>query len=85
MAAARFVERLNAQIANEFAAQQQYIANAAFCSRTSSNAFAVGISPDTLMRPVPSLIWEATREKAGNFSTSAKSSRTNGRAIALLF
>jgi ferritin len=30
MAAARFVERLNEQIANEFAAQQQYIANAVF-------------------------------------------------------
>jgi ferritin len=30
MAAARFVERLNAQIANEFAAQQQYIANAVY-------------------------------------------------------
>ncbi len=30
MAAAPFVERLNEQIANEFAAQQQYIANAAY-------------------------------------------------------
>jgi bacterioferritin B len=30
MAAARFVERLNEQIANEFAAQQQYIANAVY-------------------------------------------------------
>jgi len=30
MAAARFVERLNEQIAHEFAAQQQYIANAVF-------------------------------------------------------
>jgi ferritin len=30
MAAARFVERLNAQVANEFAAQQQYIANAVY-------------------------------------------------------
>lgn len=30
MPAARFVERLNAQVANEFAAQQQYIANAVF-------------------------------------------------------
>jgi ferritin len=30
MAATRFVERLNAQIANEFAAQQQYIANAVY-------------------------------------------------------
>jgi bacterioferritin B len=30
MAAARFVERLNEQIGNEFAAQQQYIANAVF-------------------------------------------------------
>ncbi len=30
MAAARFVERLNEQIANEFAAHQQYIANAVY-------------------------------------------------------
>jgi len=30
MPAARFVERLNTQIANEFAAQQQYIANAVY-------------------------------------------------------
>ncbi len=30
MAAARFVERLNEQIASEFAAQQQYIANAVY-------------------------------------------------------
>ncbi len=30
MAAARFVERLNEQIANEFAAQQQYVANAVY-------------------------------------------------------
>jgi ferritin len=30
MAAARFIERLNEQIAYEFAAQQQYIANAAY-------------------------------------------------------
>ncbi len=30
MAAARFVQRLNEQIANEFAAQQQYIANAVY-------------------------------------------------------
>src|SRR6266487_3209391 len=30
MAAARFVERLNVQIAYEFAASQQYIANAVF-------------------------------------------------------
>ncbi|HEX5195199.1 MAG TPA: ferritin [Solirubrobacteraceae bacterium] len=30
MAAARFVERLNEQIANEFAASQQYIANATY-------------------------------------------------------
>lgn len=30
MAAARFVERLNEQIANEFAAAQQYIANAVY-------------------------------------------------------
>jgi ferritin len=30
MAATRFVERLNTQIANEFAAQQQYIANAVY-------------------------------------------------------
>jgi ferritin len=31
MAAARFVERLNEQVAYEFAAQQQYIANAVYC------------------------------------------------------
>src|SRR5215469_7163542 len=30
MAATRFVERLNEQIANEFAAHQQYIANAVY-------------------------------------------------------
>jgi ferritin len=30
MAAARFVERLNEQIANEFAAHQQYVANAVY-------------------------------------------------------
>jgi ferritin len=30
MAAARFVERLNEQVANEFAASQQYIANAVY-------------------------------------------------------
>jgi ferritin len=30
MAATRFVERLNEQVANEFAAQQQYIANAVY-------------------------------------------------------
>lgn len=30
MAATRFIERLNTQVANEFAAQQQYIANAVF-------------------------------------------------------
>ena len=30
MAATRFVERLNAQVANEFAAEQQYIANAVY-------------------------------------------------------
>src|ERR1700683_5374258 len=30
MAAARFIERLNEQIGNEFAAQQQYIANAVY-------------------------------------------------------
>ena len=30
MAANRFIERLNAQIANEFGAQQQYIANAVY-------------------------------------------------------
>ena len=30
MAATRFIERLNAQVGNEFAAQQQYIANAVY-------------------------------------------------------
>ena len=57
---------------------------AAFCSRTSSSALAVGVSPETRIRPAPSLRWEATREKAGNFSTSVKRSRTNGRTIASL-
>jgi hypothetical protein len=33
------------------------------------------------MRPVPSLRWEATRAKAGSFSTSVKSSRTKGRSM----
>src|ERR1700674_5903821 len=33
------------------------------------------------MRPVPSLRWEATRAKAGSFSTSTKSSRTKGRSM----
>jgi ferritin len=33
MAAARFVERLNEQIGNEFAASQQYIANAVYYDR----------------------------------------------------
>src|SRR5271156_5197979 len=48
---------------------------------TSSKAFAVGVRPDTPIRPVPSLRWEATRVKAGSFSTSAKSSRTKGRSM----
>ena len=52
-----------------------------FCSRTKSKAFAVGISPETRIRPVPSLRWEATREKAGSFSTSVKRSRTKGRTM----
>ena len=58
---------------------------AAFCSRTKSKAFAVGISPETRIRPVPSFRWEATREKAGNFSTSVKRSRTKGRTMPLDF
>src|ERR1700688_212914 len=33
------------------------------------------------MRPVASLRWEATRVKAGSFSTSAKRSRTKGRSM----
>src|SRR5207245_3931189 len=56
-----------------------------FCSKTSSSALAVGVNPETLIRPVPSFRWEATRAKAGNFSTSVKRSRTNGRTIAFLF
>jgi hypothetical protein len=48
---------------------------------TSSRAFAVGESPETRMRTVPSLRWEATRVKAGSISTSAKSSRTKGRSM----
>ena len=58
---------------------------AAFCSKTKSKAFAVGISPETRIRPVPSFRWEATREKAGNFSTSVKRSRTKGRTMHLDF
>ncbi len=48
---------------------------------TSSKAFAVGDSPETRMRPVPSRRWEATRVKAGSISTSEKSSRTKGRSM----
>ena len=53
--------------------------------QASSKALAVGVSPETRIRPVPSFRWEATREKAGNFSTSANRSRTNGRTIASSF
>jgi len=35
----------------------------------------------TLIRPVLSRRWEAARVKAGNLSTSAKISRTNGKSI----
>ncbi len=55
----------------------------AFCRRTRSKALAVGTSPETRIRSARSLRWEATREKAGNFSTSAKRSRTKGRTIAI--
>ncbi len=55
--------------------------SAARRNSTSSKALAVGESPDTRIRPVPSFRWEATREKAGSFSTSAKSSRTKGRSM----
>src|SRR5216684_5497594 len=48
---------------------------------TSSKALAVGVRPETQTRPVPSLRWEATRAKAGSFSTSVKSSRTKGRSM----
>ncbi len=58
---------------------------AAFCSKTKSKAFAVGTSPETRIRPVPSFRWEATREKAGNFSTSVKRSRTKGRTMQIDF
>src|SRR5205807_9174174 len=59
--------------------------SAALCSKTSSRALAVGVNSETLIRPVPSFRWESTRAKAGNFSTSVKRSRTNGRTIAFLF
>src|SRR5690349_13326314 len=58
---------------------------AALCSRTNISALAVGVSPETRNRPVPSFRWEAARRYWGNFSTSAKRSRTNGRTIAFLF
>lgn len=35
----------------------------------------------TQMRPVFARRWEVTREKPGNFSTSAKKSRTNDRTM----
>src|SRR5208337_2338927 len=45
-------------------------------------ALPVGVSPDTRTRPAPPLTWVTARAKAEDFSTSAKSSRTNGRIIA---
>src|SRR5437868_13918023 len=41
----------------------------------------VEVRPDRRIRPVLSFRWEAARKNAGNFSTSAKSSRTKGRTI----
>src|SRR6185312_9478266 len=55
------------------------------CSRTVARALAVGVRPETLTRPVPSFRWEAARDRGARFSASAKSSRTKGRTIALLF
>jgi hypothetical protein len=46
---------------------------------------AVGVKPETRIRPVLSFRWEAARVNGGNFSTSAKRSRTNGRTIASSF
>src|SRR5580692_2972807 len=48
---------------------------------TSNRALAVGVRPETRVRPVPSRRWEATRAKAESFSTSAKSSRTKGSSM----
>src|SRR5579872_3467963 len=58
---------------------------ALFCSKTSNKALAGGVSPETLIRPVPSRRWEATRKKAGNFSTSVKRSRTKGNTMQRYF
>src|SRR5512146_2874304 len=58
---------------------------AARCSSTVARALAVGVRPETLTRPVPSLRWEAARARGARLSASAKISRTKGRTIALLF
>src|SRR5581483_6923678 len=46
-----------------------------------SSALAAGVSPETRIRPAPVRRWGTARAKAGNFSTSANSSRTKGRSI----
>ena len=45
MAAARFVERLNEQIANEFAASQQYVANAVYYDAETLPRLAASSTP----------------------------------------
>jgi hypothetical protein len=54
-------------------------------NRTTISALAAADSPVTLIRPALSRRWEAARVKAGNRSTSAKISRTNGKSIAIHF
>jgi hypothetical protein len=50
-------------------------------NKTMMRALAAAERPVTLIRPALSRRWEAARVKAGNCSTSAKSSRTNGKSI----
>ncbi len=59
--------------------------SAARRNSTRSKALAVGDSPETRIRPVPSFRWEATRANPGSSSTSVKSSRTKGRSMHLDF
>src|SRR5208282_2961233 len=54
-------------------------------NKTTISALEDADSPVTLIRPALSRRWEATRLKAGNSSTSAKSSRTNGKSIHVYF
>ena len=56
-------------------------ASGGLLQQDQQQSFCGGTSPETRIRPVPSFRWEATREKAGNFSTSVKRSRTKGRTI----